>query len=313
MSKPHRRKKNKSFKVPKLAPPEWICLEKFSLKEKKRWESVKDKFLEFHWEYYFSLAYQRKKAAAAITKSLLGAATGGFSINKWQRVVKYKYSLSPLSCKGSLTDPGGRFNIGDIDAVSFAPFPSLYIAVTKNTAKQEMLCQQLDSNNYSSALDFALTNSSSLTNVSVGGSLKSVIDLNNPEKLQSFLDIIGSFSIPTHIKKLGKDLGQGELDLVYDVKTLKKAMLAPNWREWPMQFDVPASSQIFGQLVANAGIEGILYPSKFDGKNCLAIFPQNFDDDSGSFLQLDDPAPKETKLIRLDSKTWKQHFCDPKA
>ena len=73
-----------------------------------------------------------------------------------------------------------------------------------------------------------------------------------------------------------------------------------------MQFDVPVASQIFGQLGADAGVGGILYTSKFTGKDCLAIFPQNFDDLAGSFIQLDDAAPAENKIRRLDAKTWDQ-------
>ena len=73
-----------------------------------------------------------------------------------------------------------------------------------------------------------------------------------------------------------------------------------------MPFDVPYSSQIFGQLVAEAGIDGILYPSKFTGKDCLAIFPQNFDDSSGSFLELDGDLPPVVKIRRLDAKTWNE-------
>lgn len=313
MSKSRRQNKNKMIKSPKTKPSEWICLEKFSVKEKKTWESIKDKFLEFHWGFYFTLAYQRKKNSVAIKKSLLDAAINNFSITKWQRVVKYKYSLEPLSCKGSLSDPGGRFNIGEIDDFSFGPFPSLYIASTKNTAKQEMLCQKIDTKNYSAALDFALTTPSSMTNVSVSGKLNSVINLNQPHKLQPFLDIIGKFKVPTHLKKLGEKLGQNELILVNDTKSLNGALLAPNWREWPMQFDVPSSSQIFGQLVVDAGIEGILYPSKYDGKDCLAVFPQNFESGSDSFIQLDDPAPQEVALTRLDAKTWKKYFCGQKV
>ena len=85
------------------------------------------------------------------------------------------------------------------------------------------------------------------------------------------------------------------------------ALLAHNWREWPMQYDVPVASQIFGQMVVNTGIEGILYKSKFLKKDCLAIFPQNFDESNESLVQLDDPASKETKVLKWDAKTWRQY------
>jgi hypothetical protein len=53
--------------------------------------------------------------------------------------------------------------------------------------------------------------------------------------------------------------------------------------------------------VANAGIEGILYPSKFTNKKCLAIYPQNFD--SQSFIIVDGDAPVGA-TSRLDANGW---------
>ena len=44
-------------------------------------------------------------------------------------------------------------------------------------------------------------------------------------------------------------------------KEMLKLLLDPDWRQWPMKFDVPAESQIFGHLVHLAGIDGIaLFP-----------------------------------------------------
>ena len=53
--------------------------------------------------------------------------------------------------------------------------------------------------------------------------------------------------------------------------------------------------------MANAGIEGILYPSKFTGKKCLAIYPQNFDSDS--FIAVDGNTPTGA-ISRLDANSW---------
>jgi len=63
-----------------------------------------------------------------------------------------------------------------------------------------------------------------------------------------------------------------------------------------MQFDVPATGQIFGQLVAGAGIEGIVYLSKFTGKECIVIFPQNFEEGTDSFIALDDEPPTQLRF-----------------
>jgi hypothetical protein len=82
---------------------------------------------------------------------------------------------------------------------------------------------------------------------------------------------------------------------------LLKSLLDPNWRAACMQFDIPANSQIFGQLVANAGIEGILYSSKYTKSDCLAIFPQNFCSDS--FIAVDGDSPPGA-IVAINESTW---------
>jgi len=151
---------------------------------------------------------------------------------------------------GSLTDPGGRFNIGDINPAQFPLFPALYIASDKETALQEALCQRIDPKNSNNALNYALANPASITNVSVSGRLDTIIDLNQPDKLQHFVDLIKNFTYPDHLKQIAKMLRLKDTpDVIRTLPKLMEALLAPNWREWPMQFDVPFASQIFGQLV----------------------------------------------------------------
>lgn len=86
-----------------------------------------------------------------------------------------------------------------------------------------------------------------------------------------------------------------------NIPALIDSLLEPNWRAMCMQLDVPANCQIFGQLVVNAGIGGILYPSKFTKKKCLAIYPQNFD--SEDYTAVDGDTPAGT-ISRLDANTW---------
>ncbi len=71
-----------------------------------------------------------------------------------------------------------------------------------------------------------------------------------------------------------------------------------------MSYDVPSGSQIFGQLIYFAGVEGILYTSKLTGKDCLAIYPDNFGK-SDSFIELDDDPPSPKVPTRLDSENFK--------
>lgn len=279
-----------------------ILLDQFSIADIHKWVAFKDRFLKYYWDYYKELAYQRSKISDNINKSILEAAEENFQFEKWQRAVKYKYTLEPFSVAGSLIDPGGRFNIGDINPSQFPPFPSLYLAYDKETCLQELLCQKINSEQENHALELALTNPDSISIVSVSGSLDSIINLKKPEKLQPFVDLIKDFSIPDYLKKTAASIGEQEPELIRSVLKLIDVLLEPNWRLWPMQFDVPFPSQIFGQLVVEAGVEGILYTSKFTGKDCFAIFPQNFNE--GSFVQLDDDTPKEIKIRRLDSKSW---------
>jgi hypothetical protein len=202
-----------------------------------------------------------------------------------------------------MADPaGGRFNIGAINPSQFSPFPTLYLANDTNTARQELLCQKVDPGQETRAFDSALTNPTSVVNISLSGAIDFIINLKETGRLQSFVDLIKDFSVPDYLKKAAKNIGEREPELIRTVPKLMDSLLDPNWRLWPMQFDVPIASQIFGQLVSEAGIEGILYPSKFTGKDCLAIFPQNFEE--GSFVQLDDEAPTGVKIRRLDVRTW---------
>ena len=54
-----------------------------------------------------------------------------------------------------------------------------------------------------------------------------------------------------------------------------------------MKYDVPSNPQIFGQLLHEAGVEGVLYPSKMTGKDCVAIFTRNFEK-GNSWVSLDE-------------------------
>jgi hypothetical protein len=65
----------------------------------------------FHWEYFSELAYQRSKIYDFLKASLRERAKP-FELSKWQRVVKYKYALSPLGMNGSIVDPGAASILG---------------------------------------------------------------------------------------------------------------------------------------------------------------------------------------------------------
>lgn len=132
------------------------------------------------------------------------------------------------------------------------------------------------------------------------------------ERLRQFVEIIRKFKMPAAIRENARRLGIPG-GIVSSVADLETALFVAHWRAMPMQLDVPSSSQVFGQLVAHAGIEGIIFPSVRSGTagNSLAVFPQNLQGDS--FVQLADPTPAATKNVRLDAKTWRAFVLSTSA
>jgi len=263
------------------------------IKSKKLYEDL----VEFHWRYYSELAFQRKRIREALNSSLRNAAAA-FQFSGWQRVVKYKYSLDPLSAKGSLFDPGGRFNVGAIDPTRHPMFPALYLAADKGTALAEVLGRDKDVGSLTPE-QLALTRPDSISAVSVTGKLDAVIDIRMSGNLSKFVSLIKDFKLSKPLISEARRLGWS-LTLVTTVAELKTVLMLDNWRNWPTLYDVPAGGQVFGGIAVDAGIEGILYESVLTGKECLAVFPQNFLN-SSSYVGLDDPAPSDDVRKRIDS------------
>lgn len=264
-----------------------------------------DQYIKFHWDYYNDLVYQRSKLSDDIKQALLAASKQGLNFSKWSRVLRYKYSHLPLSVAGSLKKIGGRFNLGDINSPQAATFPALYIAEDFKTGIQEYLSQSIDFAHLDKAYESALAKPNSFTNLILKGKLEYYVDLNEPKRLNEFVNIIKQVKLSDHLKDRAKKIGE-KINLIGDVKLLIDTLLIRNWRLWPMQFDVPASSQVFGQLVADAGIEAILYPSQFTGKNCMAIFLQNFPE-TDSCIRLEDDSPPGVKIKHVDGAIWKKY------
>jgi hypothetical protein len=153
--------------------------------------------------------------------------------------------------------------------------------------------------------ELALRTDRSYSCVALNGKLETVIDLSKMERLTAFVDIIRRFTLPADLRERAKRIGKPE-SLVTSAPLLKETLLARHWRAMAVQANVPHSSQIFGQLVAHAGIEGIVFPSarSSSGGTSLAVFPQNLGGDS--FIELADPAPTATEHRRLDAKTWQK-------
>jgi len=263
--------------------------------------------LQYHWNNYSELALQRSQIQGELKQALLKNCASNYVFKKWQRTTKWKYSFHPLSTVGSLSYVGGRFNTGSNVNSEVPSFPALYIACDKDTCLQEALGQVVGEDCPLTSRELSLTNPQSEATVSVSGELEKVFDLRSSAHLEEFVELIKDFKISKALKDLAKSLNWPQPSVVQQPEKLLETLLIENWREAPSQYDIPANSQIFGHLIFNAGIEGILYPSKLTGKDCLAIFPRNFAVTS-SYIALDDEPPHPNIPQKIDSENWR--VCD---
>ncbi|MBN20374.1 MAG: hypothetical protein CL678_03725 [Bdellovibrionaceae bacterium] len=265
-----------------------IVLEQLSLGEMRANKKRVKEVLDYYWKFYSELAGQRKNIQDELLSILSRDAIGPVEEKDWQRANKIKYSLHPLCVVGSLNSPtGGRFNISKkLNEINFPSFPALYAAEDRETAEFELLCQdnsEAELSNY----DFALTKKQSISVSRISFKLDKCFDLRETKKLKRFVNKIKGFTISPDLKKMAKQLGLDTPGMVTLPSQLKETLLTPDWRDWPMQFDVPANPQIFGQLLTAAGIQGILYPSKMTGRDTVAIFTRNFEN-SDSWVEYED-------------------------
>jgi len=156
--------------------------------------------------------------------------------------------------------------------------------------------------------DHGLVKKTSIIYISVNGQIDSVIDLTTDlNRLKKFVDIIKGFTLSKELTKDAIKLGLDAPTVVKTANQLLKIVLDNNWRNAPMQLDIPGAPQIFGQLVKAAGIGGIVYPSQFTKKTCLAIFTQNIES-SDSFVQLEDKNLPDEVIRRLDASNWRKLY-----
>ena len=259
--------------------------------------------LKYQWDFYSELAFQRGVIQDKLLIAIAQSCLTDFKFNSWQRVIGWKYSHHPLCTLGSIKQYGGRFNIGEdiSQANTLKTFQALYLAKDQATGQVEAFGSQVSSEKLT-VEDVALTNKASYSCISISGSLDKVIDLTKKSSLTKFVRLISSFTIPQSIYDSAKRLGIPQPTLINTTTLLLESFLSSSWRKEPAQFDIPANSQIFGQLAHQAGIDGILFRSTKTGKKCLAVFPPNFGSGSSS-LEVDDEPPEIwiPKIINLNN------------
>ena len=282
-------------------------LESSSIKDIRKAKELTNELLKYQWIYYSELARQRNEIQDKIQQAVIQTCIP-YELNHWQRAVKYKYGLHPFSTVGSLSFIGGRFNTGKGVNTEVPHFSGLYIAENKDTALQEHLGQV--KHDQLTPREVALTNPASETIVSISGKIDKVFDLTNEENLLPLIELIKDFKFSAEFKTFSKKLGFASLQIIKTPELLIQTLLTPDWRQLPSNYDIPANSQIFGHIIQQAGIEGILYPSKLTTCLCLAVFPKNFVG-TDSYLKLDDEAPHEKVPVRIDASNWR--VCDLEA
>ncbi len=285
-----------------VAPPTLYELERFSADDLDRWAAASERLDELQRELHFGLESQRLAHRDALLTALRGAAAPALPLDRWVRLVDYQYSLEPLSPKGSVLRDGGRFNIGrEVGDGAFKSFPALYVASDLEVGLREFY--QIDKKHRKSGLtreEFALRREGSFTAVEVSGRLEAVFDIGRIEALRPFVDIVSRFKMPSRVVQLAQKLKLPPPRLVRSPSELRRVLTTKNWRAWPVQFDLPATSQVFGALLRDAGFEAVLYPSARADGRCIAVFPENLRD-SQSYVEVTSAVPPGSSTTRLDS------------
>jgi len=278
-------------------------LDQFTKTDLSKWQRLADGLDAHHISLYFYLEGLRKLHQEDVRKALQAPASVSIAPNNWSRIVGYKYTLAPLSAAGSIVS-GGRFNIGgDLDPNQFPPFPALYIAENYETAYAEKFGMTTsESRDGLSGHELALRKPTSFSHVSLSGELSNLFDAGHNSSFTEFSVIISNFKITRELKASARRIGIKK-PLVIDPTMLKQTLLGNDWRNYPVQYQIPANPQVFGRLIKDAGYEGIVYPSTKGKGKCIAIFPENFEG-SDSYMEIADTPPKEAGCTRLDSKTW---------
>jgi hypothetical protein len=252
-------------------PKGLLELDRFSKADVDTWNARSKDLDELHDLLFFGVEPQRLRLREQLLEALQSMPAPSFSLEKWFRIVTYRYSLSPLSAAGSLNGVGGRFNVGiDVDK-SNTPFPALYLAGDFETAYREKW--QIPSGQKINGLapeELALVDQRSTSTVLINGHVERVFNIGGPLNLAPFCKVLREMAMPNRVHTLMRRLKTPDKS-VYMVKTPKQLLhelRMQNWRAWPVQFGLPSPSQIFGQLIREAGFEGILYPSTKGGGAC---------------------------------------------
>ena len=277
-------------------------LERFSEATLKQWNAASADLDELNDELFFSVQPEQRRLRPQLLEALKTTAPAALQLQRWARIITYRYSDEPLSAAGSLQQAGGRFNVGrEMDEGTLHPWPALYVAEDYETAFREKF--QLGQSDRAGGLtpkELALESGVSHATVFVQGELLELFDLTSVQALEAVARIFRRIKMPARARQLKAKLRipNRDLGMVQTAQQLHNAVLKHNWRVGPIQFGLPAPSQILAELVRAAGYEGILYRSTKGGGRCIAVFPDLLK--PGSHIELIDDAPAAVRHQRLD-------------
>lgn len=283
-------------------PKSILELDRFSHASLQKWKSVSQDLNELQDTLHFGPEPERRRLRSELISALQCIPESTIDLSQWVRFVTYKYSLEPLSCAGSLQYIGGRFNAGaELDSNTLNPWPALYLAEDYETAFREKF--QLRSDELVDGLspqELALQQGGSHTVVILRGHLSRVFDMTSVHALAPIAKVLRQIKMPARARQIQRSLKipDNGIFMMRTGKQLHDAALRPNWRVLPIQFGLPAPSQILADLIRAADFEAILYQSTKGPGKCLVVYPDRLQD--GSFVELIDDAPSACKYRRLD-------------
>ena len=278
-------------------------LDRFSEVSLERWGELSADLDELQDTLYFNLEPERRRRRPELLKALQETPAEPLQLENWVRIVDYQWTLYPLSAAGSLTSIGGRFNAGtEIDSQTLSPWPSLYLASDHATAYREKF--QIEPSQMVEGLspnELALTPGKSHTTVVLNGKLSRVFRL-TPATLGPVARVLGKIKMPEKAERIKKKLKfmPNDLRMMTTGKQLHDVAAVHNWRVLPIQFGLPAPSQIMSELIRAADFEAIAYQSSKSGGICLAVFVDRLA--PGSFIELSGDPPAGA-TARLDETT----------
>jgi hypothetical protein len=274
----------------------------------RTWIKHHQGIIDYTAEHYAFFAGRRSQLMDELKQSLLYEQKK-FEFSQWRRIVSNQYSNTPLSTTGSvLSFPGGRFNIGIIDE-RFPQFPALYIAEDTETAYLESMGLRR-TDNIAGLTANELAAAGNFSHYNIRGSLTQILDLTILDSVKGFYEIINNIQLPIYYRHEASRLKINPMNPVNSLAQLHETILNENWRLMPMQFDVPANSQILGQIARAAGLEGILYPSTITGHKSIAVFPDNFKN-SEAYIEIEGKTANTVINKKIDQNTYQLYLPTP--